>query len=364
MPTRRRILATLGVGMATVAGCSSGYVTGGAETSTDQPVGDRSGVGSNGSVGTDSPYSRVYGEVSPAVAQVRVRTPGGPGLGSAAIYDDSHLVTNQHVVAGGTDVSVVYPGGDYETASVSGTDVYSDLAVVSVDGHPDRSGTLEFAEADPAIGTEVVVIGAPFGLEGSISAGVVSGVDRSLPAANNFQIPDAIQTDAAANPGNSGGPLVTLDGTPLGLVNSGTGNDITFAVSGALMARVVPALIETGSFDHTFVGVAIRDLSPALGRANDLPTLRGVYVHQVRPNGPAGGQLQGTDGSTRALGRRVPTGGDVIVALDDHPTPDTGDLGTYLALRTSPGDTVDVTVHRDGSRTTVPVELGTRPDPS
>lgn len=367
MPTRRRVLAELGAGMAVMvgmAGCSTDYLAGEPTGSTEQSTDWQNTTGPNTSGGVDSPYVRVYRQVSPSVARVQVTTSGTPGLGSATIYDDRHLVTNQHVVDDGTEVTVVYPGGNYSTASVNGSDVYSDLAVLGVDGHPDGATPLEFATGDPPIGTEVVVIGSPFGLEGSISEGVVSGIDRSLSAPNDFRIPDAIQTDAAANPGNSGGPLVALDGTPIGVVNSGAGNDITFAISGALVDRVVPALIERGSYDHSYMGVGIRDLSPALARANDHRTLRGVYVHHVLEDGPAAGVLQGSDGSTRALGRSVPTGGDVIVALDGSSTPDSGRLGTYLALQKAPGDTVRVTVIRDGSREAVRMELGTRPPPS
>lgn len=367
MPTRRRVLAELGAGMAVMvgmAGCSTDYLAGETTRPTGQSTDWQNTTGPNTSGPGDSPYVRVYRQVSPSVAQVQVTASGGAGLGSATIYDDRHLVTNQHVVQNGTEVSVVYPGGNYTTASVKGADAYSDLAVLGVEGHPDGAAPLEFATGDPPIGTEVVVIGAPFGLEGSISEGVVSGIDRSLPAPNDFRIPDAIQTDAAANPGNSGGPLVALDGTPIGIVNSGAGNNITFAISGALAARVVPALIERGSYDHAYMGVAIRNLSPALARANNHPTLRGVYVHRVLQDGPATGVLQGSDGSTRALGRRVPTGGDVIVALDGNSTHDSGQLGTHLALQKAPGDTVRVTVVRDGSRETVRMELGTRPPPS
>lgn len=362
MPTRRGFLTMFGAaGAGALAGCSAGYTfgDGGTESATTNRG---TTVKSSPDRATDSPYANVYREVSGSVAQVQVATPDGPAGGSAAVIDDRRLVTNQHVVADASDVSVAYLGGEYTTAEVVGTDVYSDLAVLDVNRHPGDPDLLQFATEDPAIGTEVVVIGSPFGLEGSISEGIVSGVDRSLPGPNDFPIPDTIQTDAAANPGNSGGPLVALDGTPLGLVNSGTGNDITFAISGALMSRIIPALIKRGEYDHTYMGVAIRGVSPALAEANDLQDLRGVYVHRVIEDGPAEGVLQGSDGSTSALGQRVPTGGDVVVELDGEPTPTNGALGTYLALQKSPGDRLAVTVLRDGTRETLQMELGTRPD--
>lgn len=361
MPTRRGVLAALGsTSVGALAGCSMGYVPGTTVTESPSSV---PGTAVDTSQ-PDSPYARVYRELSDSVAQVQVSTTGGPGQGSAAVIDDRLLVTNQHVVTDATEISVVYPGGNYRTADLIGTDVYSDIAVIRVDGHPGGNEALEFATADPAIGTAVVVIGSPFGLEGSISEGIVSGVDRSLPGPNGFPIPDTIQTDAAANPGNSGGPLAALDGTPLGIVNSGAGNDITFAISGALMSRVVPSLIEHGTYEHVYVGIAIRELSPALAEANDLQDLRGVYVHQVVDDGPAAGILQGSENTVTALGQEVPTGGDVILALDGNPTPNRGALGTYLALETEPGDPLRVTIRRNGSRRTLELTLGTRPEPS
>lgn len=359
MPTRRRFLGTLGAGLAAgLSGCSMGSPPSPAATEspgTDAPSDPRK---------SGSPYTDVHRQISPSVTRVRVATADGTAIGSAAVYDDSRLVTNQHVVEASSDVSVVYRDGEYTTADVEGTDPYSDLAVLRVDAHPGDPDPLAFATADPAIGTEVVIIGTPFGLGDTLTSGIVSGVDRSLPAANDFTIPDAIQTDAAANPGNSGGPLVALDGTPLGLVNSGQGNDITFAISGALMARVVPALIRRGEYQHSYVGVAVQDLTPPLARANDLPHLRGVYVHEVLDGRPAASVLEGTDGETTALGERVPTGGDVIVRVDGRPMPTAGRFGTHLALETRPGDEVSMTVLRDGSRRTVDFELGTRPQPS
>lgn len=351
--TRRGFLAAAAAGTAALAGCS-GYQGPGAEaTPTGAPAADNR-------AGDESQFTKVYRSVSPAVTTVRVAGDFGAGQGSGAVLDDRHVVTNQHVIAQASAVSVVYAGGEYATASVRGADPYSDLAVLAVD-HPGDPPALSFANADPAVGTEVIAVGTPFGVGESVSSGIVSGVDRSLPGPNDFTIPDAIQTDAAANPGNSGGPLVAVDGTPLGLVNSAAGNDITFAVSGALMARVVPALVEDGSYDHTFVGIALLGVTPALAEANNLDTVRGVYVAEVLEGGPSEGVLMGSDGETTALGRRVPTGGDVILAVDGTRVRDPGAFGSYLALQTRPGDDVTFTIMRDGSRQDVQVTLGTRP---
>jgi S1-C subfamily serine protease len=194
-----------------------------------------------------------------------------------------------------------------------------------------------------------------------VTAGIVSGVDRTLPAPNDFSIPDAIQTDAPVNPGNSGGPLVDLDGTVVGVVNSGGGDNVGFAVSAALTRRVVPSLVDDGSYEHSYMGIRLRPVGPLLARANDVD--RGVYVDSVVPDGPSRGVFEGSTGETTIEGVTVPTGGDVIVAMEDTPIPQRQALSAFLALETRPGDTIAVTVLRDGAEQTVDLTLGSRPDP-
>jgi S1-C subfamily serine protease len=191
----------------------------------------------------------------------------------------------------------------------------------------------------------------------------VSGQDRSLSAANNFRISDAVQTDAAVNPGNSGGPLVTLDGRVAGVVTAGGGDNVGFAVSAAVVGRVAPALAEDGSFEHAYVGVRLTDVTPAVAAANDLPTSAGVAVLEVVPGGPADGVLREPTGQARSFGETVPTGGDVVLALDGVETPTSAALGSYLVTEASPGDAVDVRLRRDGAERTVELVLGERPEP-
>lgn len=360
--TRRGFLTAV-AGAAALAGCAGyqGSSTDATPTDADAASARSPETAVSERAGEPSQFTRVYREVSPAVTTIRVTTPTGGGQGSGAVIDDRHVVTNQHVVAGATHVSVVYPDGEYALADVRGADPYSDLAVLELD-HPGDPPALTFATEDPAVGTEVVAVGTPFGVGESASHGIVSGVNRSIPGPNNFAIPDAIQTDAPANPGNSGGPLVAVDGTPLGLVNFVRGNDITFAVSGALMNRVVPSLVEDGTYDHSFVGIALFGVTPALAEANGLDTARGVYVDEVLDGGPASGVFEGSDGEATALGRPVPTGGDVILAVDGTRMRDPDAFASYLALHTRPGETVTFTILRDGRRRTVEVTLGERPE--
>jgi S1-C subfamily serine protease len=356
--TRRAMLGALGTAVAATAGCQSPG-TGGesAADASDQSTADAS-LSQSGSV-----YSEVYQEVADAVVSIRVYsddTRGGQGSGF--LIDDEHIVTNEHVVAGGSEYYVRFADTGWRSASVVGADVYSDLAVLQIGSTPDVT-PLSFVEREPTVGTEVVAIGNPFGLSGSVSAGIVSGVDRNLQSANNFSIADAVQTDAPVNPGNSGGPLVTLDGDVVGVINSGGGDNVAFAISAQLTQRVVPSLIQTGDYDHPYMGVGLQSVTPRLAEANDLEPASGVYIDRVVDGGPSAGVLEGSDGSTMISGTEIPTGGDVVRQMNDTPTPTRQALGSFLALETSPGETVDVTIERGGTQETVELTLGSRPEP-
>lgn len=370
--TRREVLglgaAIVGASTAGCLGQSGGAIGDGAlesERQVDPPV------------TADNPdYADVYEAVVPSVARVQTYvesrdTPFGPGDGGAAgqgsgfLYDETHLVTNDHVIGDPDTIRVRTSDETWVNASVVGRDPYSDLAVVELDG--DLPGDpLPVAEDLSPVGTRVLVVGSPLGLSGSASQGIVSGRNRTIPAstaAGRFSIADAIQTDAALNPGNSGGPIVTLDGTVVGVATATRGDNIGFGVSARLVNEVVPALVETGSYDHSYMGVSVTPVDPLLAAGNDLPDASGVYVADVVTDGPADGVLRGTDGETTVDGATVPTGGDVIVALDGTEIVDNPDLSRYLALETDPGDAVAVTVVRDGGEETVDVTLEERPEP-
>ncbi|MDS0222534.1 trypsin-like peptidase domain-containing protein [Haloarcula sp. S1AR25-5A] len=355
--SRRAMLGALGTAVAATAGCQTPGM--GSESSEDSA--DQSSQAATDQ--SDSVYTDVYQEVADAVVSIRVyaeTTVGGQGSGF--LIDDEHIVTNEHVVAGGSEYYVRFADTGWRSATVVGADVYSDLAVLRVGSTPDVT-PLSFVETEPTVGTEVVAIGNPFGLSGSVSAGIISGVDRTLQSANNFSIADAVQTDAPVNPGNSGGPLVTLDGDVVGVINSGGGDNVAFAISAPLTQRVVPSLIQTGDYDHPYMGVGLQSVSPRIAEANNLDPGSGVYISRVVDGGPAAGVLQGSDGSTTVSGTEIPTGGDVVRQMDETPTPTRQALGSFLALETSPGETVDVLVERDGTQETVELTLGTRPEP-
>ena len=341
--SRRRFLAVAGAGIAALGGCSA-------------PGGD-SGIDG------EQPFVDLYEAVSPSVVRLRVYdSRGALGEGSGWLFDDGVLVTNAHVVTGADTVRAQFANGDWAEAEILGSDPYSDLAALSVNP-PVDADPLSLLDEQPPVGTRVAAVGAPLGLAGSLTSGVVSGVNRTISSIQNFTISGAIQTDAAVNPGNSGGPLLTLDGDVAGVVTQGGAENVGFAISAALTERVIPELVETGSYEHSYLGVRIRPVTPLLAAANDLDEARGVYVSAVPEGSPADGVLQGGSESVIVEGSPQPTGGDVIVAFDGTRIGTTGQLGTYLALETSPGDTIAVTVIRDGERRTVDVTLGTRPDP-
>ena len=305
----------------------------------------------------DSPYEAVYRETIDSVVLVRT----GQGQGTGFVFDDSHVVTNAHVVGRASSVDVRFSDGTWSSGDVIGTDRHTDLAAVEVAELSSSATPLPFVENQVDPGEEVVAIGNPFNLDGSVTTGVVSGTDRSIPAPTGYRIPDAIQTDAAVNPGNSGGPLVSLDGRVVAVINSGGGDNIAFGISAALTQRVVPELIETGSYEHAYLGVSFRDVTPAIADAMGMDDPRGLLVVQVRGGGPAAGVLEPSRETTVVDRQRVRVGGDVILAIDGTAVMTAEDVGSYLALNTRPGDTVTLTIYRDGSRQQVDLELGTRP---
>lgn len=341
--TRRGFLGAVGGAVAATAGCVA-------------PATDPGGT---------QRFERVYDQIAGAVTRVRTYSDGRGGQGSAFRYSDTHLVTNDHVVGDPNRIRVQYADGEWRGAEVVGRDPYSDLAVLRASQQP-PGPDLDFVEEQPAIGAEVLAVGAPFGLDGSATAGIVSGHNRSIPAPNNFTIPAAIQTDAALNPGNSGGPIVDLDGGVVGVATAQVpgAENLGFGVSAELARLVVPNLVETGTHRHSFMGVGVAPVEPLIAAANDLPSVRGVFITSVLEGGPADGVLRGGTGETTVEGTPVPTGGDVVIGLNETDIRTQGELSRFLALQTSPGDTIDVRIWRDEAEETVELTLGERPDPN
>lgn len=308
----------------------------------------------------------IYGMQSGQVAPL--------GQGSGFVYDETgHIVTNAHVVAGADQVEITFSDGTIRAAKIIGLDPNSDLAVVKVDRLPEGVSSLPSGEmSELAVGQTVIAIGNPFGLDGTLTRGIISALGRTIPALTPFSIPQAIQTDAAINPGNSGGPLLDLRGRVVGVnaqietdgtsrSNSGVG----FAIPISVVKLVVPALIEKGKYDWSWLGVSGGNILPALVEAMKLPVERGAYIFEVTTGGPAEqAGLRGANNTETINGQSIAVGGDTIIAINGQPVRSFDDLLIYIALQTVPNQTVTLTIIRGGNSQEVSVQLGARPEGS
>jgi S1-C subfamily serine protease len=309
----------------------------------------------------------------------------GATLGSGFVYDKGgHIVTNYHVIAGSgnNDISVTLIDGTTYRATVVGADQYSDLAVLHVEDVPaDKLMPLPLGNSSKLlVGQGVVAIGNPFGLSGSMTEGIISGLNRLIPVypgpgpssfsgaeAPAFSIPDVIQTDAAINPGNSGGPLLDMQGEVVGInsaIFSTTGGfaGIGFAIPSNTIAKVAPVLIQKGSFQHPWLGVSGTNMTPEIAEAIGLGEPRGFLVIDTAPGGPADSAgVRGGNTPTQLGGTEIKLGGDVILSIDDKAVRKIDDMLGYLQQATEVGQTVRLTVWRDGQIIEIDVTLGARP---
>lgn len=320
----------------------------------------------------------IYERVNPAVVNIEVLRAAAPGVGgelfpegegSGFIIDtEGRIITNNHVVEGADEVQVTLYDGAIVQASVLGTDPYSDLAVIDIDLPPQVLRPVELGDSDELrVGQRAVAIGNPFGLEGTLTTGVISALGRTLPAETLFAIPEVIQTDAAINPGNSGGPLLNAEGLVIGVntairTTTGGNTGVGFAVPVNLVKRVVPRLIAEGHYDHPQLGIRGLTITPVLVEAMDLPVDGGVLVSEVTADSPAG--KAGIRGGTREVSIRgdlVREGGDIIVSIDGQETNQFEDLLSYIVMETEVGQEIAVAIIRDGEERVVKVVLGARP---
>ena len=309
------------------------------EGSASRPAADQSGL----SIG------EIYRRASPGVVQIRREggNPGGFGFsqpgatGSGFVIDDQgRIVTNQHVVENAEQVTVVFPNGDEEEAQVVGTDRSTDIALLDLEG--DRDVTpLQLGSSDALkIGDPVVAIGSPFGLQGTLTAGIVSALERRLRAPDGFSIEGAIQTDAALNSGNSGGPLLDAEGRVVGVnsqIESGNGGNvgIGYAVSIKTAKEVVDELLADGEVEHAYLGVRIAEEENGK-----------IVLADVVAGSPAA--------------RAGMRSGDVVVEVGGNEVDDVNDVGTAVAER-RPGEELSLTVERGGERETYSAKLTGRP---
>ncbi len=319
----------------------------------------------------------LYTRVNPSVVNVTNFTTQNSlveptSQGSGFLFDNQgNIVTNAHVVEGASQLEVTFSEGTTRPAEVVGEDLNADLAVVHVDKVPAGITPLPLAKMDSlAVGQTVVAIGNPFGLEGTLTRGIISALGRSIPALTPFSIPQSIQTDAAINPGNSGGPLLNLQGEVVGvnaqIETGGTTRSnlgVGFAIPVSILQNVVPDLIQNGKHPWAWLGVQGGDLTPTLVEAMNLPVDKGAYIADVVQDGPsAKAGLRGSTDQTVVNGHQVNAGGDVVVAVDSQPVNSFDDLLVYIALKVGPGDNVVLKVLRDGQYQDITVKLEQRPD--
>ncbi len=321
----------------------------------------------------------LYERVNPAVVNIDVTQehPGGAnvppieGSGSGFIIDrNGYIVTNNHVVQDATRMLVTLYDDTTATARLVGKDPDSDLAVIKVDLPADRLTPVELGDSDQVkVGQRAVAIGNPFGYQGTMTFGIVSAIGRTIRAGptSPFSIPQVIQTDAPINPGNSGGPLLDMAGRVIGVnaqirsevrANSGVG----FAIPVNIVKKVVPSLINQGSYSWPWLGVSGGTLSPSVAKASGLPVERGAYLDRIEPDGPAAkAGLKGSTGTRSVEGSQVRVGGDVITAIDGQPVRNFDELLTYVTMQGQAGQTVELTVIREGREQKVQVKLEPRP---
>jgi len=324
----------------------------------------------------------MYEAINPGVVAIILYREGLPvGQGSGFVVDtEGHILTNYHVVESSADLEIVFSSGYRVNGEVIGTDLDSDIAVVSVlvpqaELFPLTLGT----SSNVKVGQTVVAIGNPYGLSGTMTVGIVSARGRLLdsmreaPSGFYFSAADLIQTDAAINPGNSGGPLLNLTGEVIGInrairtngeqTNGGVFNSgIGFAVPIDIVKRVTPYLIRDGQYDYPYLGITSREeMTLAERNALSLPSdVQGAYVLGVPSGSPADrAGLRAGETPTRFQG--LNSGGDLITAVNGVNIRAFSDLLNYLVTFTSPGDTIELTILRDGGMITIPVELIARP---
>lgn len=290
-------------------------------------------------------------------------------LGSGFIYNNKgYIVTNNHVVENAKVVDVTLINGDRYTANVTGTDAFSDLAVIKINENTTTTTTtlpkplVVGNSSELRVGDQVVAIGNPFGLESSMTTGIVSQIGRLLSIdERGFSIPNAIQTDALINPGNSGGPLLNMKGEVIGVNTAGIfPGGIGLAVPSNTVLRIIPVLMEEKNYTHPWLGVTGNTLTADIAKREKLDrTQKGVIIDTIVRNSPA--DLAGLNGSNiNEYGEK--RGGDIITALDGKPIIKMEDLISYLELNKAVNDNATLSVYRDGEIIDKQITLKSRPE--
>jgi len=332
--------------------------------------------------------TNIYERTTPSIVNIEGEIPNGEGItpdltrGSGFIYDaEGHIITNAHVTKDTQTIRVTFNDGYVTSGRLVGLDSFSDLAVIKVETSAERLRPLLLGDSNAVrVGQRAIAIGNPFGLNSSMSIGIVSGVGRTLRSAElidatvmpGFDNPSIIQIDTPINPGNSGGPLLNSYGAVIGVntaIRSDTGvfQGVGFAVPADTVRRVVPELIETGRVDYPWLGISVMPEDNGFGVAGlaeplGLPVRRGVLLRGVTVGSPAHeAGLRGGEQITDVRGTLVCSGGDIIVAINGYYVENMDDLVSYLVLNNRPDDTVNLIIIRGDETFEVPLTLQSRP---
>ena len=293
------------------------------------------------------------------------------GVGSGFVFDQSgHVITNHHVIDNSEKIVVTFLDGSSYNANIVGSDPFTDIAVIKVDAEPSLLHPLPLGDSSNLkVGMQVVAIGNPFGLSGSMTAGIVSQLGRLLPSQDTgFSIPDVIQTDAAINPGNSGGPLLNMKGEVVGIntaIQSAIGEftGIGFAIPSKTVSKIAPQLIEEGEYHHPWVGISGRDIHPDLARILNLKDAKGFLIVTVVEGSPADkAGLLGSSKTKEIDGVTYQVGGDIILSVDGKPVRKIDDILIYLQREKSVGDEMVLEILRDSRITNFVILLEERPN--
>lgn len=333
--------------------------------------------------------NQIYDEYGPGVVHITSQieqqtqsifgygqTQRGEASGSGFVIDsDGHIVTNYHVVEGATKVTVSFSSNDSTPAKVIGSDPSTDIAVLKVDLPDDKGLTpLSFGDSsDVQVGDQVVAIGNPFNLDRTVTAGIVSALQREIPSPDGgFGINNAIQTDASVNQGNSGGPLLNAQGEVIGInsqIETGNSNEtgnvgIAFAIPSNTVQKVVKELIDGGSVEHAFLGIEGTDVTEQLAQVFHLPVKQGAMIGNVFKGSPAADAgLKGGDTQVQVEGQTYSIGGDIITKFDGHEITSMRQVVQYVD-QAEPGDKVEIEYYRGNEKKTTTVKLDKRPTSS
>jgi S1-C subfamily serine protease len=325
----------------------------------------------------------IFKEVENSVVQITRKVPpssilppspeteNATTLGSGFVYDNKgRIITNNHVVGDAKIVDITLVDGNRYTANVIGTDIFSDIAVIEIvenlteQSSPPLNPLIIGNSSELEVGEQVIAIGNPFGLAGTMTTGIISQTGRLLPdQLTGFSIPNAIQTDTIINPGNSGGPLLNMNGQVIGMNTAGLfGSGIGFAIPSNAITRIVPALIEKGNYTHPWLGLTAATLTSDLAESVEgLETnFKGVLVDSIVKDGPA--DKAGVNGSiTDQYGEKH--GADIITAVDGHNVIQIEDFISYLEEQKKVGDRITLTIYRNGQFLDLEMTIQERPSP-